>query len=197
MATYNTVMQTDHDVRHVLVGVTGGIAAYKTAALVSMLVQQGHHVNVAMTSAATKFVGAATFEALSGRPVYVDTWTTIDDATSQHVSLANRADIMIVAPCSMNSIAKFAHGFAGDALSLLVAAIDRSRVPVLLAPAMNAVMWSQPSTQRNLDMLRSDGFTIVEPTHGWLACRTDGCGRMPDPDELAAAIGRGLAARTA
>jgi phosphopantothenoylcysteine decarboxylase/phosphopantothenate--cysteine ligase len=190
-------MQTDHDVRHVLVGVTGGIAAYKTAALVSMLVQQGHHVNVAMTSAATKFVGAATFEALSGRPVYVDTWTTIDDATSQHVSLANRADIMIVAPCSMNSLAKFAHGFAGDALSLLVAAIDRSRVPVLLAPAMNAVMWSQPSTQRNLDMLRSDGFTIVEPTHGWQACRTDGCGRMPEPDELAAAIGRGLAARTA
>ncbi|MBT5382294.1 MAG: phosphopantothenoylcysteine decarboxylase [Phycisphaerae bacterium] len=185
-------MHTDRDGRHVLVGVTGGIAAYKTAGLVSMLVQQGHDVSVAMTPAATKFVGAATFEALSGRPVFLDSWTAIDDAASQHVSFAARADIMIVAPCSMNSLAKFAHGFASDALSLLVAAVDRSRVPVLLAPAMNAVMWSQPSAQRNIELLRTDGFTVLEPSSGWQACRTEGCGRMPEPEELLAAIAAAL-----
>lgn len=190
-------MPSDRDGCHVLVGVTGGIAAYKTAGLVSMLVQQGHQVSVAMTHAATRFVGAATFEALSGGPVYLDTWTAIDDAASQHVSFATRADIMIVAPCSMNSLAKFAHGFAGDALSLLVAAVDRSRVPVLLAPAMNAVMWSQPSTQRNLELLRADGFSIIEPSHGWQACRTEGHGRMPGPEELAAAVNAALSNRCA
>ncbi|MBT5583801.1 MAG: phosphopantothenoylcysteine decarboxylase, partial [Phycisphaerae bacterium] len=94
--------------------------------------------------------------------------------------------------CSMNSLAKFAHGFASDALSLLVAAVDRSRVPVLLAPAMNAVMWSQPSTQRNIELLRTDGFTVLEPSSGWQACRTEGCGRMPEPEELLAAISAAL-----
>lgn len=177
----------------VLVGVTGGIAAYKTAALVSLLVQRGDEVTVAMTDAATHFVGTATFEALSGNPVYCDPWTTLDDPTSQHVSIAGRIDAMIVAPCSMNSLAKFATGFAGDALSLLVAAVDRGQTPVLLAPSMNATMLAQPATQRNLATLRGDGFTILEPASGWQACRADGCGRMPEPEELADAITEAVA----
>jgi len=180
-------------VSRVLVGVTGGIAAYKTASLVSLLVQRGDEVTVAMTEAATRFIGAVTFEALSGRPVCLDSWTTVDDHTSQHVSLAGRIDAMIVAPCSMNSLAKYATGFAGDALSLLVAAVDRQQVPVLLAPSMNATMLAQPATQRNLTSLRDDGFTILEPTTGWQACRTEGCGRMPEPEALADAIASAIA----
>jgi phosphopantothenoylcysteine decarboxylase/phosphopantothenate--cysteine ligase len=180
-------------VSRVLVGVTGGIAAYKTAALVSLLVQRGDDVTVAMTDAATRFVGVATFEALSGKPVYQDPWTSVGDATSQHVALAGQVDAVIVAPCSMNSLAKFASGFASDALSLLVAAIDRQHVPVLLAPSMNATMLAQPATQRSLAILREDGFTIVEPAEGWQACRTEGRGRMPEPEELATAIAEAIA----
>ena len=178
-----------------LVGVTGGIAAYKTAALVSLLVQRGDEVTVAMTEAATRFVGTATFQALSGRAVYLDPWTCLDDPTSQHVSLAARIDAMIVAPCSMHSLANFAAGFAGDAVSLLVAAIDRQRVPVLLAPAMNATMLAQPATQRHLTTLNEDGFTILEPATGWQACRTEGRGRMPEPEEMGRAIAEAIAER--
>lgn len=177
-----------------LVGVTGGIAAYKTAALVSLLVQRGDEVTVAMTEAAARFVGPVTFEALSGRSVYQDQWTTVDDPASQHISLAARVDAMLVAPCSMHSLAKFATGYAGDAVSLLVASIDRRQVPVLLAPAMNATMLAQPATQRHLATLREDGFAILEPATGWQACRTEGCGRMPEPEALAEAIAAAIAA---
>ncbi|MDP7070046.1 MAG: flavoprotein [Phycisphaerales bacterium] len=174
--------------RHILVGVTGGIAAYKTAELVSLLVKRGDAVTVAMTDAACRFIGQATLEALSGRAAYRDPWTSIGDPTSQHVALAGRADAMVVAPCSMHSLAKFASGMAADAVSLLVAAVDRKRCPVLLAPSMNAVMLAQPATCRNIDTLRSDGFTVMEPDVGWQACRTDGCGRMPEPTAIVAAI---------
>ncbi len=174
--------------RRVLVGVTGGIAAYKTAALVSLLVKAGDEVTVAMTEAATRFVGALTFESLSGRRVYTNPFTSLNEPTSQHVDCARTADVMIVAPCSMNSLAKFAAGRADDAVSLLVAAIDRTRVPVLLAPSMNADMLAQPATRRNIATLTEDGFTMLEPDSGWQACRTDGCGRLPEPETLAAAI---------
>jgi phosphopantothenoylcysteine decarboxylase/phosphopantothenate--cysteine ligase len=174
--------------RHVLVGVTGGIAAYKVASLVSMLVKAGDDVTVAMTTAATEFVGVATFESLSGRRVYLDPWMPLDDPTSQHIAIANAIDVCLIAPCSMNSLAKFATGQADDAVSLLVASIDRSRVPVVLAPSMNAVMLAQPATKRNIAILRTDGFIVLEPGTGWQACRTEGCGRLPEPEQLAEAI---------
>jgi phosphopantothenoylcysteine decarboxylase/phosphopantothenate--cysteine ligase len=179
----------------VIVGVTGGIAAYKTAALVSQLVKAGDEVTVAMTESATRFVGALTFESLSGRRVYTDPFTSLNEPTSQHVDFARTADVMIVAPCSMNALARFAAGCADDAVSLLVAAIDRTRVPVLLAPSMNADMLSQPATRRNIATLDGDGFTILEPETGWQACRTDGCGRLPEPEALVEALDAACAAR--
>lgn len=174
--------------RHVLVGVTGGIAAYKTADLVSRLVKRGDVVTVAMTEAATRFVGVETFASLSGRPVLCDPWGALEDHESQHVALAGQADVMIVAPCSMNSLAKFASGCASDMVSLLIAAIDRASVPVLLAPSMNAVMWNQPATQRHIATLQQDGFTVLMPDTGWQACRTEGCGRLPEPASLVESI---------
>jgi len=179
---------TDRGQRHVLIGVTGGIASCKMPMVVSALVKRGDRVTVAMTESAARFVGPATFEALSGRPVYRDPWTAIDDPASQHVSLARSIDIALIAPCSMHSIARFASGLADDAVSLLVGAIDRASTPVLVAPSMNATMLAQPATKRNLSQLSDDGFTVLEPASGWQACRTDGCGRLPEPDELVAAI---------
>jgi phosphopantothenoylcysteine decarboxylase/phosphopantothenate--cysteine ligase len=187
MAPHSSVSESGEG-RHVLVGVTGGIAAYKVASLVSMLVKAGDDVTVAMTTAATEFVGVATFESLSGRRVYLDPWMPLDDPTSQHIAIANAIDVCLIAPCSMNSLAKFATGQADDAVSLLVASIDRSRVPVVLAPSMNAVMLAQPATKRNIAMLRTDGFIVLEPGTGWQACRTEGCGRLPEPEQLAEAI---------
>jgi phosphopantothenoylcysteine decarboxylase/phosphopantothenate--cysteine ligase len=173
---------------HVLVGVTGGIAAYKTADLVSRLVKRGDVVTVAMTASATKFVGADTFAALSGRAVLSNPWDVVDDYASQHVALSRTINAMIIAPCSMNSLAKFACGGATDMVSLLVAAIDRTTTPVVLSPSMNDAMWHQPATQRNIETLQADGFTMLTPDTGWQACRTDGCGRMPEPSDLLKAL---------
>jgi phosphopantothenoylcysteine decarboxylase/phosphopantothenate--cysteine ligase len=130
----------------------------------------------------------ATFESLSGNRVYLDPWEPLDDPSSQHIAIANSIDVCLIAPCSMNSLAKFASGQADDAVSLVVASIDRSRVPVLLAPSMNAAMLAQPATQRNLQVLRDDGFTVLEADTGWQACRTEGCGRLPEPEALSDAI---------
>ncbi len=160
-----------------------------------MLVQRGDVVRVAMTEAAARFVGPATFEAISAHAVYTDPWTAIDDPSSQHVAMARGIDVMLIAPCSMNTLAKLAQGLASDPVTLLAAAVDRQQVPVILAPSMNAAMFSQPATRRNLETLASDGFTILEPDTGWQACRTDGCGRLPDPESLQAAIDAALAAR--
>ena len=174
--------------RHVLVGVTGGIAAYKTAELVSRLIKRGDLVTVAMTDAATRFIGVETFSSLSGRPVLREPWGAFEDHESQHVALAGQVDIMVVSPCSMNSLSKFAAGFASDMVSLLVAAIDRAETPVLLAPSMNAAMWNQPATQRHVATLQQDGFTVLMPETGWQACRTEGCGRLPETSSLIEAI---------
>jgi phosphopantothenoylcysteine decarboxylase/phosphopantothenate--cysteine ligase len=179
--------------RRIIVGVTGGIAAYKTCTLVSRLAQAGAEVAVLMTPAAAKFVGPITFQALSGRPVYTSPWEHVESSDPQHISLARSADLAIVAPCTMDCLARLVHGHADDVVTLVLSAVDRSRTPVLLAPSMNGAMWGQPATQRNLAMARSDGYTIIEPGEGWQACRTVGTGRMAEPEDLLTAVTSRLA----
>lgn len=174
--------------QRVFVGVTGGIAAYKTAMLVSRLAQAGAEVTVAMTEAATHFVTPLTFQALSGRPVYTSAWDHIESSDPQHISLAKGCRAAIVAPCTMDCLAKLATGRTDDVVTLILSAIDRRQTPVLLAPAMNTVMWEQPSTQRNVKTLKADGFTLVGPDDGWQACRNVGPGRMCEPEALLQAV---------
>ncbi len=172
----------------VLVGVSGGIAAYKTCTLVSRLAQAGAEVTVAMTAGAARFVTPMTFQALSARPVYTDPFEHIESHDPQHVRLARSLDAAIVAPCTMNMMATLAHGFASDAVSLILSAVRMSTTPVLLAPSMNSQMWLRPSTQRNLNQLMQDGYEIITPEEGWQACRTSGPGRMAEPDVLLARL---------
>ncbi len=170
--------------KRILVGVCGGIAAYKVCTLVSRLAQQGCEVTVAMSDSATRFVGALTFQALSGRPVYTSAFEHIESHDPQHIALAQSQDCVVIAPCTMEMLARLAHGFAPDVVSLIVSAVDRSKTPVLLAPSMNAQMWAQASTRRNVQTLSGDGFDFIEPGTGWQACRTIGPGRMAEPEEI-------------
>jgi phosphopantothenoylcysteine decarboxylase/phosphopantothenate--cysteine ligase len=179
--------------RRIIVGMTGGIACYKVASVVSALAQAEAEVTVAMTSAAQRFVAPLTFQSLSGRPVYTDQWEHIESSDPQHVSLARAADLMLIAPCSMDMLAKLAHGRTDDVVSLIAAAIDLAKQPVLLAPSMNETMLEQPSTRRNLAQLAEDGFHLVEPGTGWQACRTEGAGRLPEPEALIEAMKKLLA----
>lgn len=174
----------------------GGIAAYKVAHVVSALAQAGVDLTVCMTESAARFVTPLTFQALSGRPVYSDQWAHVESHDPQHVATARAADLMLVAPCTMNTLSKLATGRADDAVTVVAAAMDLSRQPILLAPSMNAAMYGQPSTQRNLDQLRADGFHILDPARGWQACRTEGVGRLPEPDALLEAILDALGAAT-
>lgn len=179
--------------QRVIIGLSGGIACYKVAHVVSALAQAGVEVTVAMTDAATRFVTPLTFQSLSGRPVYSSQWEHIESHDPQHISLARAADLMLIAPCTMDMLAKLATGRTDDVVSLIASAIDLKRQPILLAPSMNEVMWNQPSTQRNLAQLASDGFEIIQPAAGWQACRTEGIGRLPEPDELLRAVTARLA----
>lgn len=164
--------------RELVVGVTGGIAAYKTAALVSRLVQAGAGVSVVMTRSATRLVGRKTFEALSGRPVRVDTFGR---GAHPHIELADAAELLCVAPATANLLAKAAHGLGDDLLSTLLMAFDG---PIILAPAMNSRMWAKPAVQRNVRQLRDDGFLLVEPEEGYLSCGAVGPGRMASPEKI-------------
>ena len=183
------------DPSRLIVALTGGIAAYKTASVVSRLVQEGAEVTVVMTGAATRFVGPLTFQALSGRPVYTSQWEHIEASDPQHIALARDADAVVIAPCSMDCLARLATGRVDDVVTLIVSAVDRARAPVLLAPAMNEVMWNQASTRRNVETLKADGFAFVGPGSGWQACRQVGTGRMSEPEEILEALWRVLAAR--
>ena len=174
--------------RRIIVGLSGGIACYKVANVVSALAQAGAEITVAMTDGATRFVATLTFQALSGRPVYTSQWEHVESNDPQHISLARAADLMLIAPCTMDMMAKLASGRTDDVVSLIAAAIDLQRQPVLLAPSMNEVMWYQPSTRRNLAQLQDDGFQIIQPEQGWQACRTVGVGRMAEPETLLAAV---------
>jgi phosphopantothenoylcysteine synthetase/decarboxylase len=181
--------------RRVIVGITGGIAAYKTAMVVSRLAQAGADVTVAMTDAATHFVTPLTFQALSARHVYTSGWEHVDSKDPQHIALATGADLALVAPCTMDCMARLAAGMTDDVVTLILSAVDRARTPVLLAPAMNTVMWQQPSTQRNLRQLREDGFDFIGPDDGWQACRHIGPGRMAEPEAILARVAQVLQSR--
>ena len=171
--------------REVLIGVTGGIAAYKTAALVSRLVQAGIGVSVAMTAAAEQFVGRATFAALTGRPVATSIFDPNAFPLGAHITLAERADLYCVAPATADFLAKAAQGFADDLVSTLYLSVT---APVLLAPAMNCEMWEKAAVQRNVAQLTADGVHLVGPDEGWLSCRKRGFGRMAAPEAIFAAI---------
>jgi phosphopantothenoylcysteine decarboxylase/phosphopantothenate--cysteine ligase len=167
--------------REILIGVTGGIAAYKTADLTSKLVQAGARVTVVMTESATKFVGPTTFEALTGRPVYRQIFEPIEHHQGEHIGLARRAELYVVAPATANFIARAANGLADDLVSTLMLTVT---CPVLVAPAMNTEMWNKPATQRNLKQIESDGIRLVQPGSGWLSCGQVGAGRMAEPAEI-------------
>ena len=170
--------------REIVVGVSGGVACYKSAAMVSKLVQDDARVTVVMTTAARDFVGAATFAALSGRPVASELFDSAYPLGA-HIELAERADLLCVAPATANFLAKAAHGLADDLLSTLYLSFTN---PVLIAPAMNCEMWEKPSVQRNIEQLRGDGVVIVGPEEGWLSCRRRGMGRMASPEQIITAI---------
>jgi phosphopantothenoylcysteine decarboxylase/phosphopantothenate--cysteine ligase len=171
--------------REVLVAMTGGIAAYKTATLVSHLVQGGARVSVAMTRAAQEFVGATTLAALTGRPVATEVFQTELFPLGAHITLAERAELLCVAPATADFLAKAAHGLADDLVSTLYLSFAG---PVLVAPAMNPDMWAKPAVQRNVEQLRRDGVTLLLPDEGWLSCRRSGPGRMAEPDRIQEAI---------
>jgi phosphopantothenoylcysteine decarboxylase len=175
--------------REIVVGITGGIAAYKTAALVSQLVQAGAGVTVVMTEAAEAFIGPATFAALTGRSVAHSVFDEAQFPLGAHVTLAERAELLVVAPASADFLAKAAHGMADDLLSTLYLAFTGR---VLMAPAMNTAMWEQPAVQRNVSQLRSDGVQFIDPESGWLSCRQVGAGRMAAPEKIFEAVQQSL-----
>jgi phosphopantothenoylcysteine decarboxylase / phosphopantothenate---cysteine ligase len=166
---------------HLLLGVTGGIAAYKTAELIRLLIKQGHSVQVVMTEAATHFITPTTLQALSGNPVFVDSWDQRISNGMPHIELSRKADAILVAPASADFIAKLAHGFANDLLSTLCLARE---CPLMVAPAMNRQMWENVTTQRNIAQLNQDGITILGPDSGEQACGEVGQGRMLEPEAL-------------
>lgn len=171
--------------QEIVVGITGGVAAYKTAALVSQLVQSGAGVTAVMTDSATKFVGPATLAALTARPVPLEVFDPDRYPLGAHIMLAQQAKLLVVAPASADFLAKAAHGLADDLLSTLYLAFTGAK---LFAPAMNSAMWEHISVQRNVAQLRADGVQFVDPEEGWLSCRTRGAGRMASPERILAAI---------
>jgi len=173
--------------REVLIGVTGGIAAYKTAALVSQLVQSGIGVSVAMTPAAEKFVGRTTFAALTGRPVATSAFDSNAFPLGAHISLAEQANVFCVAPATADFLAKAACGAADDLVSTLYLSVT---APTVFAPAMNCEMWEKAAVQRNVKQLEEDGVHLVGPDEGWLSCRKKGFGRMASPEAIFSAIQR-------
>lgn len=178
----------------IVLGVSGGVAAYKAAYLTSRLAQSGHSVTVVLTDAASRFVAPATFSALSGRRVLTDSFDLAEHPLGPHIELARAADLLAVVPATADIMAKAAHGQADDLLSTLLLSFTG---PVIFAPAMNTEMWRKPPVQRNLAQLREDGVVIAEPGEGWLSCRDKGPGRMAEPDEIAQLIEATLPTDTA
>ncbi|MDX2111255.1 MAG: flavoprotein [Verrucomicrobiota bacterium] len=169
----------------IILGVTGSIAAYKAADIVSQLVKQDASVHVVMTTGATKLITPLTLQTLSRNPVSYDLWSEGDDWKPGHIELADKADILVVAPATANILACFAHGLAPDLLTSIYLATP---APVLLAPAMNGKMLAHPATQLNLDTLRKRGHLMLDPSEGLLACGYEGKGKLAPVDQIVAAI---------
>ena len=167
--------------KKIVLGVTGGIAAYKAINLTSKLTQSGAIVKVILTNGAQKFVTALSFQAISRQPVYLDTFDELDTAEIQHIALADWADYVIVAPATANIIGKYANGIADDLLSTMLLAATS---PVFFAPAMNVHMYEHPAVIKNMDTLQQRGVTFIEPDEGYLACGYVGKGRLADPEEI-------------
>ncbi len=182
--------------KRIVVALTGGIACYKTATLVSRLVQQGADVRVLMTESATRFVGPLTFQSLSGKPVLSSIWQADDHPDSQHIGVARWCDLMVIAPATANILAKLAHGLTDDIVSLVATALPSGTpgspgtpgsktTPLLLASAMNADMWASVIVQKNVATLSDlSHVTMVGPESGWQACRTEGAGRMSEAEGI-------------
>jgi phosphopantothenoylcysteine decarboxylase/phosphopantothenate--cysteine ligase len=170
--------------KHIVLGLSGGIACYKAAELCRALVKEGATVQVVMTEAAAQFVTPVTMQALSNNPVYVSQWDPREPNNMAHINLTRHANAMLVAPASADFMAKLLHGRADDLLSLMCLARPTETVPLLLAPAMNREMWAHPATQRNMAQLRQDGATVLGVGQGDQACGEVGDGRMLEPDEL-------------
>ena len=170
--------------KHIVLGLTGGIACYKAAEVCRALVKQGATVQVVMTEAAAQFITPVTMQALSNRPVYDSQWDARERNNMPHINLSREADAILIAPCSADFMAKLLHGRADDLLSLMCLARPIDKVPLIIAPAMNREMWSHPATQRNLAQLRADGTHVLGVGNGDQACGETGDGRMLEPDEL-------------
>ena len=170
--------------RHIVLGLSGGIACYKAAELVRALIKAGATVQVAMTEAAEQFITAVTLQALSNRTVYTSQWDAREANNMAHINLTREADLVLIAPASADFVAKLLHGRADDLLSLMCLARPIERCPLLVAPAMNREMWSHPATQRNFAQLAADGATVLGPGNGDQACGEFGDGRMLEPHEL-------------
>jgi len=169
------------DKKNIVLGVSGGIAAYKSVELLRLFVKEGANVRVIMTKNAQEFVGTLTFEALSGRAVCTDLFEKNDDASIRHIDWAQQADIAVIAPATANIVGKLANGIADDALSTFMMAV---MCPVVLCPSMNTHMFESKAVQRNLEILRSDGYFVIDPESGSLACGTTGPGRLPEPHDI-------------
>ena len=172
---------TKSQTKNILLGITGGIAAYKSAELTRLLIKQGYSVRVCMTQAATQFITPLTLQALSTHPVHLDLLDTQAESAMGHIELARWADHILIAPCTADFIAKMAHGFADDLLSTVCLA---SNAPVNIAPAMNQQMWKHPAVQNNVQTLIANGVNIFEPAAGEQACGDIGVGRMLEPSEI-------------
>ena len=170
--------------KHIVLGLTGGIACYKAAELCRALIKEGATVQVVMTEAAAQFITPVTLQALSNRTVYDSQWDARERNNMPHINLSREADAILIAPCSADFMAKLLHGRADDLLSLMCLARPIDSVPLLVAPAMNREMWAHPATQRNLAQLQADGATLLGVGSGFQACGETGDGRMLEPQEL-------------
>src|SRR6188472_2693808 len=170
--------------KHIVLGLTGGIACYKAAELCRGLVKEGASVQVVMTEAAGQFITPVTMQALSGRPVYTSQWDGREPNNMPHINLSRQADAILIAPCSADFIARLVQGRSDELLSLLCLARPIASVPLLIAPAMNREMWAHPATQRNMAQLAADGATLLGVGSGLQACGETGDGRMLEPQEL-------------